>query len=101
MKPFPKSITIGEKYGPAMKIINQQKADEYFEACVAHMMTHGHDKAEAERIERSNLGYYAGYYDSETMARVNRLFKTTHPIFGDTNPTPAEAFEAGKKMAQA
>jgi len=65
------------------------------------MMTHGHDKAEAERIERSNLGYYAGYYDSETMARVNRLFKTTHPIFGDTNPTPAEAFEAGKKMAQA
>ena len=100
MKAFSREATIGEMYGPAMKIIDQKEADEYFEACVAHNMLFGNNRAEAERIERINLGYFAGYYDSKTMARVNRLFKTTHPIFGEAVPTADEAFEAGEKMAK-
>jgi hypothetical protein len=59
----------------------------------------GKSREDAENVERSNLGYFAGYYNAETMERVNRLFKTTHPIFGGTIPTPEEAFEAGRQLA--
>ena len=100
---FPDVITIGDKYGPAMKIVDQKVADEYFEACVEHNMRVGeNDRSEAERVERINLGYYAGYCDHETRIRVEELFKCAHPIFGkaeDGVPTPKEAFEMGKKMA--
>ncbi len=99
MTALSKTVTIREKYGPAMGIIDQQEADEYFEICVLHCMRFGRTRERAERIERQNLGYYAGYYDAETMRRVNQLFGTTHPIFGDTQPTVEEAFEAGKHLA--
>ena len=77
-----KDITIGEKYGKAMEIRTQSEADAYFEECVQHNMSFGNSRVESEKIERSNIGYYAGYYDSETQARVNRLFGTRHPVFG-------------------
>lgn len=93
-------ITIGDKYDPAMRIHDQAEADAYFEECVQHTMSFGTTRAEAERIEKQNLGYYAGYYDSKTMARVNRLFKTSHPIFGGTWPTPEKAIDAGKIAAK-
>ena len=100
MKTFPKQMTIGEMYDPAMEITDQQEADEYFEACVQRGVTFfGQTLEEATRIQRGNLGYYAGYCDTETMQRINRLFKTTHPIFGDTQPTAEEAVEAGKRLA--
>jgi hypothetical protein len=97
-------ITIGEKYGPAMEIKDQDAADAYFEECVQHMMTHGHSRQEAENIERRNLGYYAGYYGSETRERVERLFRCSHPVFGSITsglPTPSEAFELGRKGGSA
>ena len=61
-------------------------------------------RAEAEKICKSNLGYYAGYYDNETRARVEKLFLCEHPIFGSIKengaPTPEEAFNAGKNYAK-
>jgi hypothetical protein len=97
MKPieFSEHATYGEKYHPAMKITDQAEADLYFEACVKHCMRFGKSREEAEQIERCNLGYFGGYYDDETQKRVNRLFHTTHPIFGDTRPTAEEALQAG------
>lgn len=98
-----KAKTIGEKYSPAMKITEQADADQYFEVCVQDTMGMGKTREEAESIERSNLGYYAGYYNHETRLRVERLFQCQHPVFGDATkrqPTPEEAFEAGRKMAQ-
>jgi hypothetical protein len=98
-----KDITIGEKYRPAMEITDQEEADRYFEICVQHTMTFGKSRKEAEKIERSNLGYYAGYYSEEVRERVERLFKCAHPVFGSIaengSPTSEEAFEAGKKWA--
>jgi hypothetical protein len=102
-------MTIGELYGPAMEIVEQAAADAYFEALVQHMMQHGvegpHSRAEAERITRSNLGYYAGYYSNETRARVERLFRCAHPIFGAvadyTPPTPEQALEIGFRLGDA
>jgi hypothetical protein len=86
-KPYiPDQVTIGEKYGPAMAITEPEAAREYFEACVEQHQRRkpGTTREEAERIERQNLGYYAGYYNVHTQERVDRLFGAAHPVFGST-----------------
>ena len=96
------NITIGEKYGPAMKITDSQKAKDYFELCVKHSMMFGHSREKAEEIEKSNLGYFAGYYDDETRLRVEKLFCCVHPIFGPISqgkPTAEEAFKLDMELA--
>lgn len=101
---FPGKVTLGEKYGPAMEITDQSEADEYFEALVEHTMLFGKIKEEAEKIERINLGYYAGYYNLETRLRVERLFGCEHPFFGpaaDGQPTAEEALEMGRQLVEA
>ena len=82
MIPFPEGATIRDLYEAAVKITDQQEADEYLESLVHWSVDKGMAPAEAELLHRRNLGYYAGYYDNETMRRVNRLFRTTHPVFG-------------------
>jgi len=98
-------LTYGEKYLPAMTLSDQAEADAYFEECVQHymhLMSVG--RAEAEECERRNLGWFAGYFDNDTRARVERLFRCAHPIFGaiavNGPPTPEQAFEASKRMAE-
>lgn len=102
MKNKPK--TIGEAYGPAMEITEQSEADAYFEKLVAESMAEGKSRTESEAIQRSNLGYYAGYYSHETRERVERLFKCAHPVFGSIAtkgpPTPQEAFKKGVEWGQ-
>ncbi len=97
-------ITIGDKYGPAMEITEQAEADTYLEECIQHAMTFGLHLDEAEDQERANLGYYAGYYDTGTRARVERLFRCKHPVFGSIldngAPTAEEALEAGRRAAE-
>lgn len=93
-------ISIQDKYGPAMVITDQAEADKYFEELVRHNMSFGQNTREiAENVERHNLGYFAGYYDAETRARVERLFKCEHPVFGSIEkngpPTFHEALAAG------
>lgn len=104
IKEFPKDITLGDKYGPAMEITEQDEADVYFERCVQHMMSRGKSREEAEKIELGNLGYYAGYYSHETRSRVELLFKCQHPVFGsikeDGPPTTEQAFQAGLKLGE-
>ncbi|MCK1501535.1 hypothetical protein [Bradyrhizobium sp. 188] len=99
-EPFPEHISLGEKYGPAMTIDDQAAASAYFERCVEHQIrAFGSTRAEAEEIEKANLGYWAGYYDNATRERVERLFSCAHPYFGKIAevgpPTPAEALAAG------
>lgn len=101
---FREGVTIGEKYGPAMEIADQAEADEYFERCVQHSMAFGYDRERAEEVERANLGYFAGYYNPETRARVERLFRCSHPVFGSIAengaPTPEEALAKGVEMGR-
>lgn len=95
--------TIGEAYGPAMGITDQAEADRYFEELVLETMESGKTRDEAEAIERSNLGYYAGYCSHETRLRVERLFRCVHPVFGpaaDHRPTPEECFAAGLQLGR-
>jgi hypothetical protein len=99
---FPERISIGDKYAPAMEITDQAEADMYFEKCVAHSMRFNMTREKAEELERINLGYYAGYYNSETRARVEKLFNCAHPVFGAIaekgQPTPEAAYAKGVEM---
>lgn len=100
MKRLPKKITYGEKYTPAMAITDQAEADRYFALCVDHSMRMGKTRVEAEELERTNLGYFAGYYDVMTRRRVDKLYGAMHPIFGRSEPTAEEAFEIGKTIGR-
>jgi hypothetical protein len=100
-----REITYAEKYDPAMKITDQDAADAYFEECVAHTMSFGKNREEAEATERTNLGYWAGYYSHETRERVERLFRCEHPVFGkiaeNGPPTPLSAYKSGLTLGAA
>jgi len=101
---FPDKATYEQLYGSAMEIQTQKEADEYFEALAErHMRLFKTSRREAERVERINLGYYAGYYGNETRLRVERLFKCFHPILGkaaETPVSPERALELGKEAAR-
>lgn len=103
--PMPEGITMGDKYGPAMEITDPAEARKYFKMCVDHTrIAFEKTREEAEVIERSNLGYYAGYYDHATRLRVEKLFECAHPVFGkaaERVPTAEEALAAGISMAKA
>jgi len=94
-------VTYRDTLRPAMEITDEQEAKEYLDCYVTYLVTQfGITVKRAEEDARSNIGYYAGYYNSETRQRVKRLFNASHPIFGDKTPTPEEAFAAGKKFAE-
>lgn len=101
---IPKDITYGDKYGPAMTIETQEDANAYLERLVEHAMLFGRNRHDAEKIERANLGYWAGYYNPEARERVERLFNTQHPVFGKIAergaPTPEQALSAGMELAR-
>lgn len=103
---IPERIAIGDLYGPAMEMREAAEAEAYLEKLVARQVKWFKRKRdEAERIERMNLGYYAGYYDAETRERIERLFKCAHPYFGaiavNGQPTPETAFNIGNAIGGA
>lgn len=107
---LPDSITMGDKYRPAMEMTEPEEVAAYFELLVEHNMRFPNDgespktREQAEAMERSNLGYFAGYYSNETRAQVERVFNAAHPIFGAIEdrppPTAEEAFEIGKRIGE-
>lgn len=104
------SLTYDECLDPAMKITDQADADQYKRAYIAY--TQGFLDVEpnengmtAEQIVNANLGYYAGYYDTATRERVERLFRCAHPVFGAIkdgggNPSPEAALALGKTLGK-
>ncbi len=98
------NYTIGELYRPAMQIKDAAEAREYFAELVRwHSKKWGKTESESIATMKSNLGYFAGYYDSETRQRVETLFECSHPIFGSVaeNGTPSAetAFAKGVELA--
>ena len=69
-------MTIGEIYRYAMRIKSQAQADRFFNLLLLrHLKLFRQTRDEAISIIKSNLGYYAGYYDEKTMRGINKLFK--------------------------
>jgi len=94
--------TAGELFNVANGVKSQAEADEFFEAYVLYCMEAGDSREVAENKVRQNLGYVAGYYDDETRARIEKLYKCEHPIFGpiaDGKPTPEKTFQMGVDFA--
>lgn len=108
---IPWKITIRDKYGPAMEMKTKAEADAYFAKLVEHncrcqdIEGKEPDEVEAVRVEKINLGYYAGYYDQETRARVEELFDCAHPYFGklamNGPPSPETAYNIGAAIGGA
>jgi hypothetical protein len=101
---FPLKITLLDKYGPAMNVSDKSEADAYLEGCVQHSMAHGYSRKDAVRLEKANLGYFAGYYSHEIRAKVEDLYDTAHPIFGkiavNGPPTLEEALQKGIELGR-
>lgn len=80
----------GDMWDAATKIRDPQEAEAFIQA---------HEKAGMKReIFLSNLGYWGGYYSHEARSKVYRVFHTSHPVFGERQPTAKEAFDAGKDL---
>ena len=95
-------MTIAERYDPAMTITEEKEADAYFEVLVVYAMrTFGKSREEAERDERTSLGYYAAYFGRETRERVEKLFDCEHPVFGPVSVelSPEELVLRGMRWA--
>lgn len=91
-------LTFGESLGPAMKIKDKEDAKQYFEKYVKYLDDASKEEGntiDAKAIAKSNLGYFAGYYDPETYKRVMNLFDTVHPFFGKEWPTVENALSIG------
>lgn len=77
------------------------RAAKFVSAYVRRQQEHmGGGRQLAIDIVRSNIGYLSGYYDTETMAKIQGVFACDHPIFGRAQPTPDEAVAAGKAWAE-
>jgi hypothetical protein len=93
---FRDDSTSGEIYTPAMQVQTQEQADAYLERLVERAMRLRKCTPErAVREERRGLAYWAGYFSDETRRRVERLYKTAHPVFGTIAPDPEQALAAG------
>lgn len=86
--------TMADLYSPIVNIKDKEEARDYLESLVWHKINNLRDTRSYDDImkaERSNVGYYAAYFDRETTARVFELFETSHPVFGTRLDLSAEA----------
>jgi hypothetical protein len=98
------TLTYGEALKPAMEIKNKDEARQYlcdYAAFIQKYLDKEPDPKErtAIQIAKINVGYFAGYYDSETNKRIHELFETEHPIFGKIIPTLPRKKEDKKPSA--
>ena len=79
------NLTNGETYGVACQHIRtEEEANEFLKSLIEyHFRRCGGNKEEIEIDLKNSLSYFAGYYDTKTIRRVNKLFKATHPILGN------------------
>lgn len=97
------NVDDGKVYDLAMKARSKRSADSQFAMLLQRQISRGVPAEVATRFIRTNLAYLAGYWDSETRERVERLYDCQHPIFGaiaiNGTPTTDEAFQLGINKA--
>jgi len=93
-------------YDEAIEVKTEAQAKAYMLRLIDHcLQLKPHlSRRRAIEIQRSNLGYIAGYYDAATRERVERLYKCEHPVFGSIKkngqPTSEQAFKMGMAMGK-
>ena len=101
--------TMGEIFYLANSLAKEgikSKCDQFLNAYVTSILDLNESVTNYEdalNIAKSNLGYFAGYYDRETYDRVNKAYGAVHPVF-KTNPfdiAPEEAYRIGLEMGKA
>jgi len=103
---LPDKMTIGECYGRCTEIVDHNQANEYFIALVERNLRicPEHDLDTAIKVEKDNIGYFAGYCDSETALRMELLFNTIHPILGSAQNycmmSAEDIVEVGRKYVR-
>ena len=94
--------TFGDLFNLALKLAKENKSEalEWFKEYVQYIMTTNNSTSdEAVSIAKSNLGYFAGYYNAETCDLIYKTYQCSHPIFGDKpfEVDPVEAFRKGRE----
>jgi hypothetical protein len=99
-------LLASEELGPAMDITDQEDANQYFENYVLWIwqQTPQMTLEKAKGVAKTNLAYYAAYFDNEVRTRVEKLFNCEHPFFGGIKekgpPTPEAAFKLGLEWGE-
>ena len=96
------SKTYVGQFAEALACETKDQADKWLAGEIErYRVEFGKEADEAARIISMNLGYMAGYYNTEVAHKINRLYGATHPIFGGSDyhdtVTPEEAFALGEK----
>ena len=99
--------TFGEVFNKALKLAkeNKNEAQEFFKQYIQFILE-DNDKVntieEAERIAKSNFGYFAGYYTQEVCDIIYETYQCSHPIFGDKpfSVSPEEAYQKGLELGR-
>ena len=79
-------LTYGECLSPAMEITDTEDAQQFLNDYAVFIQKSldeepRKDNMTALDIALHNIGYFSGYYDSETSKRVKELFGCKHPVF--------------------
>ena len=75
----------------------REEAEKQIEQAATDLQTKNpsRDLADIKTMLLSNIGYYAGYYKTDTADRIYELFQTEHPFFGRRHPSAIEALARG------
>ena len=98
--------TYGQMMDEALKINNQEDADNWFLGEVKTMKKANPtwNGKKCASVVRHNLGYMAGYYDNKVSEHVAKYWGADHPIFGNASYwdtlKPGDAFNKGVKKCQ-
>lgn len=102
---IPDSATLGEILDDVVIIArggNREDANRYKQMLVNRRIRNvpAEPVMDSEQIVAQNIGYLSGYGSQGERHLICDIFGTTHPFFGDTDPTPDEAFQMGKDWAK-
>ena len=96
--------TFGEIFDLALDLAKKDtyEAQEWFYEyvnCISMDNSYSWDKS--IEIAKSNLGYFAGYYNQEVCDIIYKTYQCSHPVFGDKpfEISPEEAFKKGMELA--
>ena len=99
--------TFADVFNEALRLAktNQEEARNFFKLYIEHIYKNNddvHTLDEAERIAKSNFGYFAGYYNQEVCDIIYKTYQCTHPVFGDKpfEVDPEEAYKKGLEMGK-